>query len=65
MPLAKARGDRNTYSNVSYTREGQRFRIRASRFSELKNYTSPLSLLVGPSANGTWLIYEELSESGP
>jgi len=65
MPLAKARGDRNTYADVSITREGKRFRITASRFSELKNYRSPISLLVGPSANGTWLIYEEFSESRP
>jgi len=65
MPLARARGDRSTYSDVSYTAEGGRVRIKASRFSELKNYTSPLSLLVGPSPGGKWLIYEELSESRP
>jgi len=65
MPVARARADRNTFSDVSYTAEGSRVRIRASRFSELKKYRSPLSLLVGPSANGTWLIYEEVSESRP
>ena len=65
MPLAKARGDRNTFSDVSYAPEGSRVRIRASRFSELKKYTSPITLLVGPSANGQWLIYEEVSESRP
>lgn len=65
MPLAKARGDRNTFSDVSYAAEGARVRIRASRFSELKKYTSPITLLVGPSANGRWLIYEEVSESRP
>ena len=65
MPLARARGDRSTYSDVSYTPEGGRVRIKASRFSELKNYTSPLSVLVGPSPGGKWLIYEELSESRP
>jgi len=65
MPLAKTRGDRNTFSNVRYTTEAGRVRIRASRFSELKNYTSPISLLVGPSPTGPWLIYEEISESRP
>jgi hypothetical protein len=65
MPLAAARGDRNQYSEVSYAREGQRVRIKATRFSELKKYASPISLLVGPSKNGGWLIYEELSESRP
>lgn len=65
MPLAKARGDRNTFSHVRYIPEGARVRIRASRFSALKNYASPISLLVGPSPTGQWLIYEEVSESRP
>jgi hypothetical protein len=65
MPLAKTRGDRSTYADVRYTSEGERVRISAARFSELKNYTSPITLLVGPSPNGKWLIYEELSESRP
>jgi hypothetical protein len=65
MPLARARGDRSTFSDVRYAAEGSRVRIRASRFSELKRYASPISLLVGPSASGTWLIYEEVSESRP
>jgi hypothetical protein len=30
MPVARARGDVNRYSNVTYTREGDGFRIRAS-----------------------------------
>lgn len=65
MPIAKVRGDRSTYSQVTYTLEGERVRIQASRFSELKSHTSPISLLVGPSKSGKWLIYEELSESRP
>jgi len=32
---------------------------------EVRNYTSPISLLVGPSPTGQWLIYEEISESRP
>lgn len=65
MPLAKARGDLSTYTNVRYAVEGEGVRIRAKRFSELKKYDSPLSLLVKPSASGSWLIQEELSESRP
>ena len=65
MPFAKARGDRSTFSQVSYSPEGDRVRIRASRFSELRKYASPVSLLVGPSARGGWLIYEESTESRP
>jgi hypothetical protein len=65
MPAAKARNDRNTYSDVRYNAEGTGVRITAQRFSELKKYTSPLSMLVKPDARGTWLIYDELSESQP
>jgi hypothetical protein len=65
MPAAKARNDRNKYADVRYTPEGAGVRITAQRFSELKKYTSPLSLLVKPDAKGTWFIYEELSESQP
>lgn len=65
MPLAKERGDTNTYSDIKYVAEGERIRITATRFSNLKKYSSPVSLLVGPSPEGKWLIFEELSESKP
>ncbi len=65
MPLAKARGDTSTYSDVKYAQVGERVRITCTRFSELKKYSSPLSLLVGPGADGKWLIVEEISESQP
>lgn len=65
MPLAKARGDVSTYNEVRYKVEGEGVRVRANRFSELKRYDSPLSLLVKPSTSGSWLIHEELSESRP
>jgi hypothetical protein len=63
MPAAKVRGDRNAYSKVTYTLEGELVRITASRLSELGKRTSPISLLVGRSLSGKWLIYEEMSES--
>ena len=65
MPLAKARGDTNTYADISYQRRGARVWIRATRYSALKHYSSPYSLLVGPDASGTWLIYEERSVTRP
>lgn len=64
MPLAKLRGDTNTYSEVSYSKEGSMVRIRATRFSNLKKYSSPISLLVDDHT-GRLLIYEEISESRP
>ena len=65
MPRAKARGDYSTYSDVSYAAEGDRVRVRCTRFSVLKKYRSPYSILVGPDADGNWRIFEELSESRP
>jgi hypothetical protein len=65
MPLAKARGDTSTYSDTKYTPEGDRIRITCVRFSDLKKYSSPLSLLVGPDKEGKWVIFEEISESQP
>ena len=63
MPLAKEHGDRSTYSDAAYTVEGKNVRITAKCYSELRKYSTPLSLLVGPDATGKWLILEELTES--
>jgi hypothetical protein len=62
-PVAKVRGDRSTYSDVTYMPEGELVRINAARFSGSRKQASPISLLVGRSPGGQWLIYEELSES--
>lgn len=65
MPLAKARGDSSTYSDVTFVEEGIGVRITAKRYSILKQYYSPISLLVAPDATGKWSVREELSESQP
>ena len=65
MPLAKAGGDISSYSKVTFTDEGSGVRVHANRFSNLKRYISPLTLLIAPDKSGTWLIREELSESQP
>jgi ketosteroid isomerase-like protein len=65
MPLAKARGDRSTFTDCKYEEAGEQVRITCSRYSEMKKYTSPLTLVVGPQTGGGWLIFEELSESRP
>jgi hypothetical protein len=65
MPLAQACGDTNTYADVLYQRQGARMWICATRYSALKQYSSPYSPLVGPDASGTWLIYEEYSVTRP
>jgi hypothetical protein len=65
MPAAKARGDLSTYSDVTFTLAGDRIRIDAMRYSHLKEYSSPISWLVGPSEGGAWLVFQEISESRP
>jgi len=65
IPIAKAKSDLSRYSGCTYAAERERVRIVCTRFSVLKNYASPVSLLVGPGAGGNWLIFEELSESRP
>jgi hypothetical protein len=65
MPLAKRLNDLSYYTAVTYSREGARVRIRASRYATLKKFVSPVELLVGPDAAGHWLIFEELAEARP
>lgn len=63
MADAKAKGDISNYTNETYTLEGNMVRIKATRYSVLKKYSAPISQLVGPDANGVWVIHEEISES--
>jgi len=65
MPLAKSRGDRSTYSQCTYEPHDSRVRITCARYSELKKFTSPYTLVIGPDRSGAWQIWEELSESRP
>ena len=65
MPLAQSRGDRSRFTDVRYETSGDEVRITATRHSELKQYASPLILVVGADASGEWLILEEHSESRP
>lgn len=65
MSVARSRNDYSTYSKATFSPEGEGVRIKAMRFSVMKQYSSPISLLVTPDASGRWLIREELSESRP
>jgi hypothetical protein len=65
MRLARARGDLSKFSDVKYEIAGDCVRIKANRYSVLKDYFSPFSLLVGRDGSGQWVIKEELSESQP
>jgi ketosteroid isomerase-like protein len=65
MPVAKMRGDTNSYSNVSARQSGGDVIVTAQRYSELKRYTSPLTLVLRKSREGAWRIVEERSETQP
>ncbi len=65
MPLAKAKSDYSTYSGVAYAPEGDNVRVTTTRYSNMKKYSSPMTLLVGACNGGDWGILEELSESIP
>ncbi len=59
MPLAKAEGDYNRFRDVSYHAAAGGVRIRATRYSVWRNYTSPYTALVARGADGHWRIVEE------
>lgn len=65
MPLAKARGDTNKYTEVNYLEKDSKVTITATRFSNLKKYSSPITLVVGAGTDGKWRILEERSQSKP
>jgi len=65
LPTAKAQNDLDRYSDVRYAIEDDRVRITATRYSVMKDYSAPHSLLVGPDSDGTWRILEESGESRP
>jgi hypothetical protein len=65
MPLAKLRGDTDTYREIRYTMEAGKVRITAIRFNNMKKYESPISLLIAESKPGVWRIVEEITESKP
>jgi len=63
MPLARFRGDFATYTGATFVAEGAGTRIKATRHSQMKGYSSPFSMLIGDCGNGTIGILEELGES--
>ena len=65
LPAARASGDYSTYSKVSFAPDGANVRVTATRYSVLKNYSSPMSLLVGSCGGGGWRVLEEIGESQP
>ena len=65
MPMAKQRGDRNTFSDISAKPNGKDVIITAKRFSHLKNYSSPFAQFWSKGENGAWTISAEMTETKP
>jgi len=64
VPLAKLVGYKNSFSNISYTKEGNGFRIKGYRFpSTSKNQSYNVSWLVMKDKNGDWKILEDYTET--
>lgn len=64
LPVAKARGEQNAYSQVTYTREGNNVRIKCLRASALKKFSAPMEIVVAPVGKA-WKIIEENCQSQP
>jgi len=66
LPMARERGDLSVYTDVAYEvlATGE-VAITATRYSELKEYSSPLALRIAPQEDGVWRIVEETGESQP
>ena len=65
MAVAKSTNDWNSYTEITFTREPDGVRLRATRLAHLKGYSSRFSLLLAPDNAGTWRVTEQLSESQP
>ncbi len=65
MPLAKKRGDRCEYKNISYAINGSTVKIKADRYSLLKCYTDKEYYMVIRKDKDGFQIIEEYSETQP
>ena len=61
LPKAAKAGEKNTFSDVTFSERGSRVRIDALRTSTPQGFQVPHILVVGPSPQGDWLIYEEVT----
>ncbi len=66
MPLAKATGDKSSYSNIQYFVTGKKVKIKAERYSSSKCYTDKgYYMVIQLQPQGYYLITEEYSENQP
>ncbi|MDR1327946.1 MAG: hypothetical protein LBJ74_06025 [Heliobacteriaceae bacterium] len=60
---AKARGYKNTYSNVQISKFGDNYKITALRQPSGENYKLKTYMIVKKQPNNKWLIIEELMQT--
>ncbi|MBY6242968.1 hypothetical protein [Methylosinus sp. Sm6] len=66
MPLAKAKNDISTTSNVTISRHGQVYKIKANRYFTIKCYTDTgYYMIVAQNELKKWQIVEEYMETQP
>ncbi|UCH47086.1 MAG: hypothetical protein JSU95_13450 [Betaproteobacteria bacterium] len=63
MPIAKKRGDTNTYKKVKVSPHGEGFRVTGVRFSAAKCVTDPNYHLDVVRHDKSWLVIEEYGET--
>ena len=66
MPMAKEQNDKSSFINISVSKQGDGYKIKADRYSELKCYTDRgYYMVLEPSMTGKLLIVEEYMETQP
>lgn len=65
MPIAKAKNDKSTFSNIKITKLEKGFRLKADRYSTVKCYTDTGYHIVIEPFGRTFLIVEEYLETQP
>jgi len=66
MPVAKAKGDKSTFSQITISINGKRAKIKANRFSNLKCYTDKgYFMIIELQPDNKYQIIEEYMESQP
>ena len=66
MPVAKARGDKSTFSRIIISIDGKQAKIKANRYSNIKCYTDTgYFMIIERQPDSKYKIVEEYMESQP
>jgi hypothetical protein len=66
MPLAKAKNDKSSFTNVAVSEQGKSYKIKADRYSLIKCYQdSGYYMIIAPRSGGGFHIIEEYMQTQP